>query len=315
MASNSVRAREAGSAYELMPPSYDAELVSTAKGTSGGELLRRYWHPITLASQVKDLPLLVRLLGEDLILFRTRLGRFGLVYPRCIHRGTTLLYGRVEERGIRCCYHGWLFDTEGRCIEQPCEPGGGLKREQYRQPWYPVEERYGLVFAYLGPLDRKPLLPRYDTLEELDEEHYLVATTETTGQPDIMPCNWFQFYENTVDPWHVFILHSTFSASQFAEVMTIRPEIHWERTDAGWSPTNSASFQTVRRCDGWLKFSCLRCGVYLTRDFYRWARATMSVGRCPSMIRTSRHSVAVAALVGCGPDAHRSAFRSATPGR
>ena len=227
------RAHETGSAYDLKPPSYDAELVSTGKGTPGGELLRRYWHPIALAAQVKDLPTQVRVLGEDLILFKTPQGRFGLVYPRCIHRGTTLLYGKVEERGIRCCYHGWLFDTEGRCVEQPCEPGGGFKREQYRQPWYPVQERYGLVFAYLGPLDREPLLPRYEALEDVDDEHYLAATAEMTGQPDIQPCNWFQFYENTVDPYHVFILHATFSANQFAEVMAIRPEIDWERTENG----------------------------------------------------------------------------------
>ena len=70
---------------------------------------------------------------------------------RCCHRGTTLYYGRVEERGIRCCYHGWLFDVEGHCLEQPCEPGGGRIRERIRQPWYPVQERYGLIFAYMGP--------------------------------------------------------------------------------------------------------------------------------------------------------------------
>ena len=226
-------AAETGSAYDLPPPSYDADLVSTAKGTPGGELLRRYWHPIAVASEVKDLPRRVRVLGEDLILFRTPQGRFGLLYPRCAHRGTTLLYGKIEERGIRCCYHGWLFDPEGRCLEQPCEPGGGTKREGCRQPWYPVEERYGLVFAYLGPLDRKPLLPQFDALEDVDDDHYLAASAEMTGQPDIQPCNWFQFYENTVDPSHVFILHATFSGNQFNELMAIPPDFAFEPTANG----------------------------------------------------------------------------------
>jgi phenylpropionate dioxygenase-like ring-hydroxylating dioxygenase large terminal subunit len=224
---------DSGSAYHQPIPSFDADLVSVGRGTPGGELLRRYWHPIALSAQVKDLPVPVRVLGEDLILFRTPRGRPGLVYPRCVHRGTTLLYGKVEEHGIRCCYHGWLFDPQGRCLDQPCEPDGGRKRGHYRQPWYPVEERYGLVFAYLGPLDRLPLLPHYDVLEELEHDERLVATAEALGQPDVMPCNWFQFYENTVDPYHVFILHSTFSSSQFNDIMTIRPEIWWEHTEHG----------------------------------------------------------------------------------
>ena len=107
------------------------------------------------------------MLGEDLILFRDGQGRPGWS-TRCCHRGTTLYYGQVEERGIRCCYHGWLFDVEGRCLEQPCEPEGGLKRDRVRQPWYPVEERYGLIFAYMGPPEKKPVLPRYECLEELE---------------------------------------------------------------------------------------------------------------------------------------------------
>ena len=96
-----------------------------------------------------------RALGEDLIQFPDRLGRVGLLHARCCHRGTTLYYGKVEEDGIRCCYHGWKFDTEGRCLEQPCEPDGGQFRDKVRQPWYPVAERYGLIFAYMGPSEKK----------------------------------------------------------------------------------------------------------------------------------------------------------------
>ena len=201
--------KQSGSAYDLSTPTYDEDLALVGKGTPGGELLRRYWHPVAVAGEVKDLPVAVRVLGEDLILFRTPEGRFGLVYPRCCHRGTTLLYGKVEEQGIRCCYHGWLFGPEGHCLDQPCEPGRGQKRENYRQPWYPVEERYGLVFAYMGPLDRKPALPRYDTLEDVPAGMKLLADGNTipAGGPDRFPCNWFQTHENSMDPEHVPILH------------------------------------------------------------------------------------------------------------
>ena len=111
-----------GSAYALAQPSFDNALASVGKGTPGGELLRRYWHPIAVANEIKGLPVPVRALGEDLILFKTPRGEFGLVYPRCCHRGTTLYYGKVEEHGIRCCYHGWLFGTDGKCLDQPCDP-------------------------------------------------------------------------------------------------------------------------------------------------------------------------------------------------
>lgn len=227
--------RQTGSAYDLPPPSSDETLVTVAKGTPGGELLRRYWHPVALAAEVGDLPLHVRALGEDLILFKTPPGRFGLVHPRCAHRGTSLIYGKVEERGIRCCYHGWLFDTEGHCLEQPCEPQGGLKRDNYRQPWYPVEERYGLVFAYMGPLDRLPALPRYDILEDLGDKASIVANGSSIGSggPERMPCNWFQTHENVMDPLHVFVLHSTFSTSQFNAMMAVPPEISFEPTEHG----------------------------------------------------------------------------------
>lgn len=227
--------RKRGSAYDLPEPSSDAELVSVGRGTRGGELLRRYWQPVALASEVGDLPLQIRALGEDLILFRTPAGRFGLMHPRCAHRGTSLLYGKVEERGIRCCYHGWLFDPEGRCLEQPCEPQGGLKRDHIRQPYYPVEERYGLVFAYMGPPDRKPALPRYDVLEDLGDSFKIVADGSSIGSggPERMPCNWFQTHENVMDPLHVFVLHSTFSSQQFNAMMAVPPEISFEPTEYG----------------------------------------------------------------------------------
>src|SRR5262249_11212317 len=126
-----------GSAYHLQAPHYKARLAEVGRGRPMGELLRRYWHPVGMAADAIATPRIVKVLGEELILFRDGGGRAGLVYPRCCHRGTTLYYGKVEERGIRCCYHGWLFDAGRHCLEQPCEPDGGRERGRVRQAWYP----------------------------------------------------------------------------------------------------------------------------------------------------------------------------------
>ena len=165
----------------------------------------------------------------------TDAARRGLVEARCCHRGTTLYYGRVEERGIRCCYHGWLFDTQGRCLEQPCEPEGGLKRDRVRQPWYPVQERYGLIFAYMGPPEKKPVLPRYDCLEMLEPGELIEADDSSIGSGGgtIVPCNWLQHYENVPDAFHVPILHGAFSGVQFVAQMGIMPKVKWEYSPTG----------------------------------------------------------------------------------
>lgn len=224
-----------GTAYGRELPTYRDELTEVGPGTPCGEWLRRYWHPIGLVSDASERPKKIRVLGEDLILFRDKRGRAGLLYPRCCHRGTTLYYGRVEESGIRCCYHGWLFDVEGRCLDQPCEPEGGRHRDAVRQPWYPVEERYGLIFAYMGPADKKPVLPRYDVLEDLAAGEFLEAddTSIGSGGPVFVPCNWLQHYENILDPFHVPILHGMFSGVQFVPQMAIMPKVSFETTERG----------------------------------------------------------------------------------
>ena len=170
-----------GTAYEMKPSTYNASLTEVGRGKPMGELLRRYWHPVGLSTHATNIPREVRALGEDLVLFRDGKGRPGSVHSRCCHRGTTLYYGKVEEDGIRCCYHGWKFDVEGHCLEQPCEPEMGKRRGRVRQPWYPVEERYGLIFAYMGPPDRQPVLPRYDCLETMDEGEFVDADDTSIG--------------------------------------------------------------------------------------------------------------------------------------
>jgi phenylpropionate dioxygenase-like ring-hydroxylating dioxygenase large terminal subunit len=238
--------RDEGTGYEISPAKCKSELVEVGRGKPMGELLRRYWHPIGLASDATGTPRKVRALGEDLILFRDGGGRAGLVHARCCHRGTTLYYGKVEARGIRCCYHGWLFDTQGHCLEQPCEPQGGLFRDKVRQPWYPVEERYGLIFAFMGPPERKPVQPRYQCLEVMDDGEF-VETDDSSlggGGPQIIPCNWLQHYENVVDPFHVPVLHASFSGAQFTMAMAAMPEVTFERSPRG------VTVRSTRKVDG-----------------------------------------------------------------
>ncbi len=207
---NLTRFKETASAYDLPTPSYDADLVEVTRGMPMGELHRRYWQVIYTSAKLTDLPVKIRALGEDLVLFRKTTGEAGLVYSRCVHRGTDLFFGKVTGAGIRCCYHGWTFDTDGKCMSQPMEPNdGGKGKNAVRQPWYPVEERYGFVFAYMGPLDRKPPLPRYDLLENIPDGWEIIAddTSIPSGGAGYMPCNWLQHHENGIDLAHVPIVH------------------------------------------------------------------------------------------------------------
>jgi nitrite reductase/ring-hydroxylating ferredoxin subunit len=231
---------DTGTAYTRKPPSHNATLTEVGRGTPMGELLRRYWHPVGLMSDASGTPRKIRVLGEDLILFRDGSGLPGLVHAHCAHRGSSLYYGKVEQDGIRCCYHGWKFDVQGHCLEQPCEAGGGKARGRIRQPWYPLEERYGLVWAYMGPPEKKPALPRYDALERLDEGESLEANDASIGGggPQIIPCNWLQHYENLVDPFHVVVLHSTFSGTQFVEQMAVMPQVSWDTVELGVRTTS-----------------------------------------------------------------------------
>ncbi len=234
------------SAYDLPKPQHLADLTEVGRGTPMGELLRRYWHPVGLCGDAGPTPRRVRVLGEDLILFRDHNGRAGLLHERCAHRGASLYYGRTEPEGLRCCYHGWMFDVQGHCVDQPCEPNND-HCSRVRQPWYPVEERYGLIFAYLGPMDRQPLLPRHELLENLQAGEMLEADDSSIGSggPAIVPCNWLQHYENVVDPYHVPILHGSFSGPQFVAQMGLMPEVSFEYFDLGIRST-----QLRRLADG-----------------------------------------------------------------
>lgn len=210
-----------GRGYGRLKPTHDADLTEVDPGTPMGELMRRYWHPIGLIEDATETPRQIRVLSEDLILFRDKKGRAGVVEPRCCHRGASLYFGRVEEEGIRCAYHGWLFDVEGRCLDmQISKKDSASLCAKVRQPWYPVKEQYGLIWVYMGPAEKQPVLPKYACLEELAEGEWVEAddTSIGSGGPPIAPCNWLQHYENVLDPDHFQVLHFTHSGPQFGVV-------------------------------------------------------------------------------------------------
>ncbi len=129
---------------------FDEELTRVGRGTPCGEYLRRFWQPVAESSELGDLPRAIRIMGEDLVVFRDGGGRVGVLDRRCCHRGTSLEYGKVMERGIACCYHGWQFDVDGAILDTPGEPPESRIRERTFQGAYPACERDGLAFAYLG---------------------------------------------------------------------------------------------------------------------------------------------------------------------
>ncbi len=176
-------------------------LTRVGPGTPGGELLRRYWQPAALAEELPlgSAPLPVRLLGEELVLFRDDRGQPGLLGIHCAHRGADLSYGRLEDGGIRCIYHGWLYDRTGRCLEQPGEPAGSTFHEPIRQTAYPCLEQAGVIFAYLGP-GTPPLLPAYEFLTVPDENRWVGKIFSA--------CNYLQGNEGNQDPVHLSFLHA-----------------------------------------------------------------------------------------------------------
>ncbi|MBM2809324.1 MAG: phthalate 4,5-dioxygenase [Chloroflexi bacterium] len=168
--------------------------------TPGGELLRRYWQPAALSEELPPggAPLPVRLLCEDLVLFRDEHGQPGLLGIHCAHRGADLSYGRVEDAGLRCIYHGWLYDIHGRCLEQPGEPAGSTFHERVRHLAYPCQEVGGLILAYLGP-GTPPLVPAYEFLQAPVERRFNTKIYQE--------CSYLQANEGNTDSVHVPFLH------------------------------------------------------------------------------------------------------------
>jgi phenylpropionate dioxygenase-like ring-hydroxylating dioxygenase large terminal subunit len=178
------------------------DLARVGAGTPAGEWFRRYWLAVASAADLKDIPLALKILGEELVLFRDGRGEVGLLGLHCPHRGTSLEYGDVESNGIRCPYHGWLFAVSGQCLEQPAEPDERFAAKVKHRA-YPVRDQGGLFFAYLGPeREEPPPLPQYFALVDSAGRRSLEATRH-------YEYNWFNFMENGADPVHFSILHKS----------------------------------------------------------------------------------------------------------
>jgi 5,5'-dehydrodivanillate O-demethylase oxygenase subunit len=188
-------------------------LTRVGPGTPMGNLLRRYWQPVGTEVELIDEPVQrVRIFGEDLTLFCTESGTYGLIDDRCPHRCMSLEFGIPEKNGLRCAYHGWLFDAKGRCLEQPFEdlthPEGRYK-DEIRIKSYPVQTLGGLVWAYFGP-EPVPLLPRWDVLVRDDLDRAV--------EMHMLPCNWLQCMDNSADPVHFEFLHAAFGNYQLKKL-------------------------------------------------------------------------------------------------
>jgi phenylpropionate dioxygenase-like ring-hydroxylating dioxygenase large terminal subunit len=177
-----------------------ADLPYVGRGTPAGDWFRRHWLVVGTTGELRDIPQAVKVLGEELVLFRDDFGRIGLLGLHCPHRGTSLEYGDIEDGGIRCPYHGWLFDVSGQCLALPAEPAERGFARKVRHLSYPVQEQGGLLFAYLGGQEDAPPLPRYLPLVSADGRRSLEATRGYNY-------NWLNFIENGADPVHFSILH------------------------------------------------------------------------------------------------------------
>lgn len=186
-------------------------LTLTGAGTPAGDLMRRYWQPAALADEVAlgGPPVPIRLLGEDLVVYRDGKGQLGVLSRRCSHRGADLGYGEVEDEGLRCYYHGWLYDAQGHCLDQPLEPPDNDFKDTIQHLAYPCVEKGGVIFAYLGP-DEPPLLPAYEFLSVPDQNR--------RSTKYLLECNYLQAAEGSVDPVQLLMFRQLFGGGATAQL-------------------------------------------------------------------------------------------------
>jgi phthalate 4,5-dioxygenase oxygenase subunit len=194
-------------------------LTQIGPGTPMGELMRRYWIPAAFSHQFDKPdgpPVRVRLMGERLVAFRDTRGRVGLLEERCPHRTASLFFGRNEQCGLRCVYHGWKFDVEGNCVDLPSEPRDLNLQNRIKAKAYPCRERGGLVWAYMGPPDHQPDFPDLEWTRIADEQRYVTR--------HIQECNWLQGLEGGFDASHLSFLHGG-SARKNMDIVPTRYEV------------------------------------------------------------------------------------------
>lgn len=228
-------------------PKEDEELTHVGPRTPCGEYLRRFWQPLVFMDELKDLPVRVRIMGEDLVTFRDQAGRVGVLHLHCSHRGASLEFGQIAERGIRCCYHGWQFDIDGKILDTPGERRDSTLKDRLYHGAYPTHIHEGLVFVYMGPPDKKPAFPIYDTYVR-DEYRPWV------GMRHQLPCNWLQVKENSMDPAHLSFLHMIDSDGNrgFPKELKIASELDYLETPVGMAYIDTRRIKDkmwVRMCD------------------------------------------------------------------
>ena len=235
-------------------PEDDKELTRVGPSTPAGEYLRRFWQPIIYTQQLNDLPFAITRLGEELVAFRDKSGRIGLVEAHCPHRGTSLEFGKIEERGIRCCYHSWLMDVDGKILETPGEPEDSTLKDRLYHGAYPVTEYSGIIFAYMGPPGKMPDFPMFDLYET---PGYHLEPGEPGPVPNPKPCNWLQIVDNLVDPLHEEFLHATFSGPQvidrngrLVDEFAIMGESQFRETSTG---VNSLTMRRINQDTVWVR--------------------------------------------------------------
>ena len=247
-------------------PEENAKLTQVGPGTPGGELMRRYWHPVGITAKLDENPVQsVRILGEDLVLYRDRSGRLGLIGRHCGHRLVDMVFGIPEERGLRCPYHGWCYDETGQCIETPLESPNSKLKDRVNIGGYPVKEMGGLVWGYLGPLPA-PILPPWDFLVQPNAIRQMGIT--------IIPCNWLQCHENSADPFHNTYLHGHFFKYQLERMNALTNRATDETTHRAYLSihgTDAADGVAYERDDhGFKKGFKMSKAKGATEDGVRW---------------------------------------------
>ena len=220
---------------DIPPP--DLLLTEVGPGTKMGEYMRRFWMPVCMSEQLGDLPHAIRILGQDLVAFRDKTGRLGVLHRHCSHRGTSLEYGVITDRGIRCCYHGWLFDVDGKILETPGEPPESKLKDSIYHGAYPAYEVHGLVFAYLGPPELMPEKPYLDFFDMPGAQFAPFGLSYNNS--------WLNSHENAMDPFHAVFLHGTDGQHFQNPAIGLNPNIRWRVTGGG----DGMVYMSVRRLD------------------------------------------------------------------
>ncbi len=219
-----------GGYYTSKVPGHDPELTEVGPGTPMGEYMRAFWQPVCMALELTDTPRFLKILGEELVCFRDGSGAIGLLHAHCVHRGASLEYGAIMEHGIRCCYHGMVFDVDGACLHVPFPKGEEAEGEKYqcsiRQGAYKAVERHGLIFAYMSAPEKEPPFPEW-------EGDFTVAEgDELVPYSNFQHCNWLQVQDNAADNFHPTALHAAknvvgghFQSTTFDEVGAASMEV------------------------------------------------------------------------------------------